>query len=508
MKKWLFRIFIFIVVTLIFGIFFVVFREQIFNFFSSKKEKIIVPKKNYVEKKITYYENFTKAQELINEEYYNLASVELFNVIKQKPKWMKPYLLLGEIYIRTGNFEKLNNLINELKSKFENHPQIFVLEARKLIAQKNFEDAIKILNEKNEDLPNSLKFYRAVLLALQNNHSEAKEILKKLERLPLKKIDTVFTTEEKKDDEENDQDEKNKISVELSKKIHDLVIVYEEFENFTEGKNPHLFIMIAKSLAQNHEAILAQKFSDIAITEDISYVDAWILRGYSYFLLQKYEEALLDLNHAYELDPIRTETHYFLGLVLYYDEQYKKAALFFEKCLDQKFEFSAEIRWKLVDIFMKQENYDRVMELYKELLEYEKNPQKFVKALHVSIDLLKKPTVALEITERLLQESPKNIFIMNIYAWTLIANGKYLEAEQILNAALEIDSENARTYLNLGLIYEKKEAIDEAIEFYKKSHILAKKKGISAIVNLTAEKHNELLQKNKENKIDKPKHSP
>ena len=61
-----------------------------------------------------------------------------------------------------------------------------------------------------------------------------------------------------------------------------------------------------------------------------------------------------------------------------------------------------------------------------------------------------------------------------MHAWALIANKNFLEAENWLNAAKEIDPKNPRTFLNLGLLAEEQARFEDAKSFYKKSYELGK----------------------------------
>ncbi len=301
---------------------------------------------------------------------------------------------------------------------------------------------------------------------------------------------------------------------ETAEKIKQFVEVYNQFDKIIEGENPHLFAMISKVLAENNEAILAREFANTAIREDIEYVDAWILRGYSNFLLKNFNNALEDLRHAYELNPLRAETHYFLALTLDKTGNEDEAILFFEKSLENDFDFSDRVRWKLVDLFLEKEKYNRVVELYRELLDGESTPDKFINAVHLSIDVLKRPEVALEITEKLFSEKPSDVFTMNMHAWALIANRKFYDAEIILKKAKKIMPENPRTLLNFGLLFEEQNEFSRAKEFYKSAYESGKKKApnFETITNLAAEKHNQLLNRNENPKSpevsDKPEHSP
>lgn len=481
-------------VIIILGSFYWIFQIEIKDIFSKKTLSSIgktteITKKG-IPRRTSHLGRIREAKTLINKGYFTLATLELTEAIKEKPDFIEPYLLLGEIYIQSNDTKKLNNLLINLQENFQNNPHILILKIRKWINEKKFAESLELFKN-TKDLPQDLRFYHAALLSLQNNHVESKKILKELEKLSSETKEFQVTEEGIVSGE---IDTKKILQQEFVKKIKDFSIVYEEFETLHEGKNAHLFAKLSKVLAENNEAILAKEFADAAIKEDIGYIDGWILRGYAQFLAQDFENALNDFRHAYELDPIRPEIHYFLALALYEQKNYSEAALFFEKSLEYDFEFSEEVRWKLVEIFARQKKFDRVLSLYEELLEYDSKPEKFVAAVHTAVDLVKKPEVALNFTKILLAKNEDDVFAINIHAWALIANKNFIEAETTLNKALELEPENPRTFLNLGLLHEEKKEFEIAIQMYQKSYELGKKyKNFSSLVNLAAERYNELL---------------
>ncbi len=438
----------------------------------TKKHKTL-PKKI-----ISYEDRINEAKKLIEHDYFSEATIELSEAIKLKPNIIEPYLFLGEIYLQRNAIEKLDNLLVKLQDTFPNNDQIGILEARKLINEKKFSEIMTILNRTN-NIPADLMFYKAVLLTLQNNHEESKKILKELEK---KRIGI------------SKSNNKDLIHPKFAKKVQEFKIVYEEFEELKEGKNSYLFAKFSKVLSQNNEAILAYEFANASIKDDIEYVDAWILRGYSEYLIKDYKNAIKDLRHAYELDTLRPEAQYFLALALTEEGFLDEASLFFEKSLEYDFEFSEEVRWKLIDILAQQKKYDEVLNLYKQLLDKETDPKIFASAVHTAIDIAKKPEMALEFTKLMIKNNPDDSFAMNIYGWSLIANKKFLEAEDVLNKLLKKDGENPRTYLNLGLLYEEKNEFDKAAKMYQKSYELGKENSkFSSLVNLAADKYNEIV---------------
>ncbi len=456
------------------------------------KDEVTKPPVRTVRRKTSYLGQIRTARELMEHDYYSLASVELALAIKEKPNFIEPYLLLGEIYLRTKDNVKLTNLLDQLNKKFPDNDEVLALQTRKWINERKFSETLSLLGGL-EYVPARLRLYQAVLLALQNDQDGARAILEELEKVDIKDKDFILTNEGIVD--QSGEAEGDFLRAEEAKKVIDLIIVYDEFDALAEGKNAHLFAEIAQALASNEEAFLAQEFADVAIKEDVSYIDAWVLRGYSHLLMQDYPAALQDLRYAYELDPIRPEVHYFLALALYENKNFDEAALFFEKSLEYDFQFSEEVRWKLLEIFARQKKYDRVLELYKELLNFETEPEKFSSAVHTAVDLMQKPEVALEFTEILMAKNPDDIFSRNIHAWALIANNKDEDAETLLTDTLLLDDQNPRTHLNLGLLAENKENFEQAREYYQNAYEYGQARdGFTSIVNLAVGKYNELVE--------------
>jgi tetratricopeptide (TPR) repeat protein len=477
--------------------------------FEKKKETPPVEKiETGIPRQISYLGRIREAKNLLEHEYFSLATMELSAAIAEKPHLSQPYFLLGEVYLRSGETVKLENLIAQIETKFPEHPETTVLRARKLVAEKDFVSALALLDTQGDTLNPGLKFYHAVLLALQNDHTRAREILKQIETLPTEETELVVTAS----GVEEKQADQIALSPELAKKINDLLAVYAEFDDFADGENPHLFALIAKKLAENNEASLAYAFAENAIKEDIEYIDGWILRGYASFLMQSFETALVDFHHAYEMDPLRPETQYFLALTLEKTGNDEEAAMFFEKALEHDFEFSSEVRWKLIEIFATQQKFDQVLQLYNQLVSENPEPKKFVSAVHTSIDILQKPEIALEITTTLLEENPTDILAMNLHAWALIANRQFYAAEKLLQEAENLDPTRPRTFLNLGLLYEKQQQYTDAAEFYKKAYDFGKNQPFDSVVNLAAEKYNELISRTERPKqpeaSDVPANSP
>ncbi|GEM_PF-1102696 len=430
-----------------------------------------------------------ESQRLMDQGYYSLAALEVAAAMKDKADTIDPYLILGEIYLRTQNLTKLEHLMQTMTHRFPENTAALTLRLRSLVSQKLFTEAIAFIDTVGEAAPMDMYFYEAILRGFQNNHDAAEKLLSTALR-------------------------SGTLSEDFIDKSQSILDIYTQFEAVSDGKNPHLFALMSQSLSEHHEAVLALEAAELAVKEDIAYPDGWILRGYAKFLLQDYETALTDLRHAYDLDPLRPETHYFLALVLQEMGRSAEASLFFEKSLEHEFAFETDVKWKLVELFMQQKKYDQVVALYQELMA-EEGPLKkesIVSMLHSSINIMKKPELALEISQELLDEHPKDIFYLNMQAWAQIANKHFNKASETLQQATYLDDNNPRTLLNLGLLAEEQGYFSRAKEFYKRSYQQGQDQAYESVVNLAALQYNKLIKREQQPENpetpDRPKSSP
>jgi tetratricopeptide (TPR) repeat protein len=444
-----------------------------------------------VARKSSYLGRIREAEHLIEHEYYIEAGIELSLAIEEKPEVLKPFLLLGDIYIRTRNISKLKTLLVDLQQKFPNHPQVHVLAARYLLLHDDFQSVKGLIYAYTGDVPPRLQFYQAALFALQNNHDQAKEILANLKDLEVE----PYALKVGSDGVEESYENNNTVPPKLALVVQNMFDRYTEFELLREGKNAHLFALLGKELGNMDETNLVRAFADVAVKEDSSYIDAWILRGYSYFLEKNFELALHDFYQAYRLDSIRPQTHYFLALTLSELGRNNEAISFFEKALEHDFEFSEDVDWKLVELFVKEQHYDRVVEMYRRLLTPDTEEKKISRAIHVLIDKAHRSDVALELTESFIVENFDDVFLLNMYAWALIENDLFEKAEEILEQADNLLPDHPQTYLNFGLLFEAQNDPVDAKAYYKKSYEYGKlTPEFVSLANFAAKKYNALSQ--------------
>lgn len=92
-----------------------------------------------------------------------------------------------------------------------------------------------------------------------------------------------------------------------------LMSAYDEYALFPKSPEIHLTTLLARALAETQECELALPLLTRVIQERDRYRDAWIIQGYCELTTERTKEALASLEHAYQLDPEKPETQFFLA---------------------------------------------------------------------------------------------------------------------------------------------------------------------------------------------------
>lgn len=123
-----------------------------------------------------------------------------------------------------------------------------------------------------------------------------------------------------------------------------LLSAYEEYALFPESPQIHLLTLLSRALAQVQECELALPLlAQVTRTRD-DYRDAWIVQGYCELTTERHQESLNSLERAYQLDPEKPETQYFLARAYAMLGDHGNAVTFLQYALQNGFEPEADAR--------------------------------------------------------------------------------------------------------------------------------------------------------------------
>lgn len=420
------------------------------------------PKK--VARHLSYNERIQKGDTLFQNEYYSLAIKEYAAASQLKPEKAKPYIKIGQAHFKQKDFKQAEKNFTYALKLESNNLEAKINIGKTQIQQEKFKEAQDTFN-KISQRNQTVKYYQALIATFFFDHEKAKELFQ----------ETIDIGTAKS----------------ISENAQNFLRSYQEFEKYEGGKEIHLKTVLAKSYDQTSQFTFAINILQEVLKEEPEYRDAWILIGYAYLNQEKYGEARESFQQAFDLDPEKAETRYFLGLAYFGENNLEKAILNLEIALENGFQPQIQVKQKLAEMYLLNENYEKAIVFYEEILdETEVDADFYIRPIWIYIEHLNEPLKALNLAHKARAKYPEEAMGYNLLGWAEIANDNLNQAEINLKKAIEINPNLAAAYLNLGTLYEKKKKIDLAKENYKQAYELGKGNSVS---NLAAKKYNELI---------------
>jgi tetratricopeptide (TPR) repeat protein len=214
---------------------------------------------------------------------------------------------------------------------------------------------------------------------------------------------------------------------------------YEEYSLFPESTDSHLITLLARALAQVQECALALPLVTQVTNQTADYRDAWIVRGFCELQTERFDEAVNSYQIAYNLDPQKVSTQYFLGLSYLYANEPINAITFFEFALTNGFTPASELHSLIATAANTVGNTELALQHLADLLTLEQTEEHFTRYIQTALQL-QKSTQAYEqalIMTRVYPESANSFELLGLTAQAL---DNTEEATQAFTQALSIDS--------------------------------------------------------------------
>lgn len=405
---------------------------------------------------------FLRAQKFFDQGILSFAERDLTLLLQKNPRHQEGLLLLTKIHIRLRNFAAAEALATQALAVFPQNAEFTLLLGDLYVQQKKFAEARAIFSE----LPESdvaKNFYLGVISIAEENYEAARTFLQ--------------------------QTAQNEVFRERSNL---LLAAFREFDLFPDGNPLHLQTLLAKSLNDVALFEVSLELSKKVLLEDTSYRDAWLTNGYSYLALERYEFAKNAFQRAFEIDPTSAVTAYYLGLTLKSLGDFQTALSVFERASQNGFEPEIELLKQIADTNYLAENYERALQTWEEILaDSAGSAADFVRPMNIALTLLQKPETGVVLGEWAVEKHPQEAMAWNLRGWAYLENNELGKAESDLQQALQLNPDFAAAQLNFGLLREKEERYEEALEYYEAAY---QADALGAIGQRAAERYNALLE--------------
>jgi len=385
-----------------------------------------------------------------------------------EPTRIDPYLNLIRTHFELRNYKKaLSNAELALQIN-PNHAETRFDMIRIYIKLSDFDTAKNLLDTfPVSTTPDArVLYYQGLLSALFGNHELAQKVLK----------GAMVAS--------ND--------LELSSNIDIVLDSYREFSFTQAAEELYLHELLARSFNKVTEHEMAIHLLKEVLRERADLRDGWILLGFAYLNLEKYQFALTAFEKAYSLDSEWPTTQYFLGVTHKELSHFDDSIVFFNFALSNDFEPKLVVYRHLADLYFDTKDYEKSAEAYEKVLEMSKDDvNSFVRPVWVYLDFTKEPSKALKLAETAALTFPDSAMSYNLLGWSYTGLGKGNEAEENLKRAIELDPNLSAAYFNLGNLYRGQNRHDLALKAFQKAYDLDNS---GSIGNLAAQAYNDLLK--------------
>lgn len=225
---------------------------------------------------------------------------------------------------------------------------------------------------------------------------------------------------------------------------------YEEFALFPESPELHLLTLLGHALADVQECELALPLLSEATNQQDDYRDAWILQGFCELTTERLTEALASLERAYQLDPEKPETQYFLGRVYSAQEDHGNALTFLQYALENGFQPEAEARRLIAKEALITGNVTLALDQQDALTRLpDAGLQSYSDYIAAALTSDKKQEAQVKAEEAVVKW-PNDAVAYMLLGWVQAENGNTAEARSNLEKALSMNPEltSARERLN------------------------------------------------------------
>ena len=228
-----------------------------------------------------------------------------------------------------------------------------------------------------------------------------------------------------------------------------IMSAYDEYNLFPQSPQIHLLALLSRSLAQVQECELALPLLSQVTRAQDDYRDAWVIQGFCELTSGRPTESLASLERAYQLDPEKPETQYFLGRAYIATGDHGNALTFLQYAQQNGFQPETEVRRLIIQEALQNGNVTLALDQEDALT---KLPSATIDTYNqyvtTAITSNKKQEAEVKAQEAV-QKFPNSALAFDLLGWTQSENNKKSDAKKNLDKALQLDPnlESAKEHL-------------------------------------------------------------
>lgn len=393
---------------------------------------------------IDYEARIAQGDQLFDRRNFGMAAMQYGLAIPIQEENPLAYAKLGKAYLADGNAAKALEALNTATSLDPSNREYTVLKGIALLRNKDYEGA-KALLSPIQDHQGAL-FYTGLIQAQLGDHANAKKSFEAAQKIT------------------------GSIP---AQNINAFLAVYTTFDAQTEGQGIYLNALLIQALLDTGEFTMASDLAVQTLNQESEYRDVWIMLGYAHLKLKEAAQAEDAFKQAAHLDPLKPETHYFLGVAQWDQKKFEDAENSFELALLHNFQPESQAYRKLAESQLALQKYEDALASYEHLNIIDGSTDFILRPIWISINILKDLDRASSFAEDNISKNPNDAQSHAALAWVKLSKGDEVEASTAINTALILDDKSPSAHFVAGLIEESKGNKQSAQSYYNNAYQLA-----------------------------------
>lgn len=218
-----------------------------------------------------------------------------------------------------------------------------------------------------------------------------------------------------------------------------LAAAYDEYALFPESPETHLQTLLARALADVQECELALPMLAHVTQVQPDYRDAFVVQGFCELSTERTQEAVNSLESAYQLDPEKPETQYFLARAYGDSGNHEQAVTYLQYALRNGFTPESEVRRLLAKEALEIGNSALAMEQYESMTQQsDADVDMFGSYIAAALTVGKKEEAYAKAQEAV-KRWPDDASAHELLGWAAAETDRIDEARKELQEALRLD---------------------------------------------------------------------
>lgn len=218
-----------------------------------------------------------------------------------------------------------------------------------------------------------------------------------------------------------------------------LAAAFDEYALFPDSPETHLQTLLARALADVQECELALPMLAHVTQVQDDYRDAFLVQGFCELSTERTQEAVSSLERAYQIDPEKPETQYFLARAYSMSGDHTQAVTYLQYALRNGFQPESEVRRLLAKEALNIGNPDLALEQYEALtLSSDADVDTFGSYIAAAITAGKKEEAYAKAQDAVKRWS-NDATAHELLGWAAQETGRTDEAKKELQEALRLD---------------------------------------------------------------------